>query len=114
MTDLCFMTARELRAALGRREVSAREVVQAHLSQIDGRPRTSTRWSRLVPGMDLAAADERAAWARTCPRCTACPMAHKDVHETAGIRTTYRLTGCTTNSCPRRTTWSSSGCAPQG
>ncbi len=35
MTDLCFMTARELRAALGRRELSAREVLQAHLDQIE-------------------------------------------------------------------------------
>ena len=34
-SDLCFATARELSRALRRREVSAREVVQAHLDQID-------------------------------------------------------------------------------
>jgi len=92
MTELCFMTARELRAALGRREVSAREVVQAHLDQIE----------RFNPGVNAvvtlvaeraldsaAAADGRAASGADLPALHGLPVAHKDVHETAGLRTTY-------------------------
>ncbi len=92
MTDLCFLTARELRAALGRREVSAREVLQAHLDQID----------RLNPAINAvvtldteraersaAAADELAASGADLPVLHGLPVAHKDLHETAGLRTTY-------------------------
>ena len=92
MTGLCFLTARELRAALGRREVSAREVLQAHLDQID----------RLNPGVnavitldaDRAAqaaktADELAASGADLPVLHGLPVAHKDLHETAGLLTTY-------------------------
>jgi amidase len=92
MTGLCFLTARELRAALGRREVSAREVLQAHLDQID----------RLNPGVnavitldaDRAAqaaktADELAASRADLPVLHGLPVAHKDLHETAGLLTTY-------------------------
>ncbi|MGA2825819.1 MAG: amidase [Streptosporangiaceae bacterium] len=92
MRDLCFMTARELRAALDRRQVSAREVVQAHLDQIE----------RENPGVNAvvtvtaesaldsaAAADGRAASGADLPVLHGLPVAHKDVHETAGIRTTY-------------------------
>ena len=92
MTDLCIMTARELRAALGRREVSAREVVQAHLDQIGRVNPDVNAIVTLVPehAMDLAAAaDERAASGADLPPLHGLPVAHKDVHETAGIRTTY-------------------------
>ena len=92
MTDLCFMTARELRAALGRREVSAREVVRAHLDQIGRVNPDVNAIVTLLPehAMDLAAAaDERAASGADLPPLHGLPVAHKDVHETAGIRTTY-------------------------
>ena len=92
MPELCFLTARELRAALGRREVSAREVLAAHLDQIE----------RLNPAVNAvitlaadqataaaAAADERAAAARDLPPLHGLPVAHKDLHETAGLLTTY-------------------------
>ena len=35
MEDFCFTSARDLAAAVARREVSAREVVEAHLRQIE-------------------------------------------------------------------------------
>jgi amidase len=92
MTELCFMTARELRAALGRREVSAREVLQAHLDQID----------RLNPAVNAvitldtdraqsaaAAADDLAVSGAELPVLHGLPVAHKDLHETAGLLTTY-------------------------
>ena len=92
MTDLCFWTARELRAALGRRDVSAREVLQAHLDQI----------GRLNPQINAvitldeeraadaaAAADELAASGSDLPVLHGLPVAHKDLHETAGLLTTY-------------------------
>ena len=92
MTDLCFMTARELRAALGRREVSAREVVQAHLDQIERVNPDVNAVVTLVAERALdsaAAADGRAASGADLPVLHGLPVAHKDVHETAGIRTTY-------------------------
>jgi amidase len=92
MTELCFMTALELRAALGRREVSAREVVQAHLDQIERFNPDVNAVVTLVAERALdsaAAADRRAASGADLPALHGLPVAHKDVHETAGIRTTY-------------------------
>src|ERR1700761_350875 len=92
MSGLCFLTARELRAALGRREVSAREVLAAHLDQI----------ARLTPQINAvftldedwalaaaAAADDLAASGAGLPALHGLPVAHKDLHETAGLLTTY-------------------------
>ncbi len=92
MTELCFMTALELRAALGRREVSAREVVQAHLDQIERFNPDVNAVVTLVAERALdsaAAADGRAVSGADLPALHGLPVAHKDVHETAGIRTTY-------------------------
>ena len=92
MTELCFMTARELRAALGRREVAAREVVQAHLDQIERFNPDVNAVVTVVAEQALdsaAAADGRAASGADLPLLHGLPVAHKDVHETAGIRTTY-------------------------
>ncbi|HEY0716505.1 MAG TPA: amidase [Streptosporangiaceae bacterium] len=92
MTGLCFMTARDLRAALGRREVSAREVLQAHLNQID---RLNPQVNAVIT-LDTeraeaaaAAADELAASGADLPVLHGLPVAHKDLHETAGLLTTY-------------------------
>jgi amidase len=92
MADLCFMTALDLRAALGRREVSAREVVQAHLDQIGRVNPDVNAVVTLVPDRAMeqaAAADELAASGADLPPLHGLPVAHKDVHETAGLRTTY-------------------------
>jgi amidase len=92
MTDLCFMTALELRAALGSRELSAREVVQAHLDQIERFNPDVNAVVTLVAESAMenaAAADERAASGADLPPLHGLPVAHKDLHDTAGIRTTY-------------------------
>ncbi len=92
MADLCFMTALELRAAMGRRELSAREVVQAHLEQIDRVNPAVNAVVTLVADRamaEAAAADELAASGAVLPPLHGLPVAHKDVHETAGLLTTY-------------------------
>jgi amidase len=92
LTDICFMTALELRAALSSRELSAREVVQAHLDQIERFNPDVNAIVTLVPERALeeaAAADERTVAGAGQPALHGLPVAHKDVHETAGIRTTY-------------------------
>ncbi|HWC82722.1 MAG TPA: amidase [Pseudonocardiaceae bacterium] len=92
MTDLCFMTALELRAALRSGELSAREVVQAHLNQIERFNPDVNAIITLVAERavaEAAAADERTAAGAGQPPLHGLPVAHKDVHETAGIRTTY-------------------------
>jgi amidase len=86
------MTALELRAALRSGELSAREVVQAHLDQIDRFNPDVNAIVTLVAERALeeaAAADERTAAGADQPPLHGLPVAHKDVHETAGIRTTY-------------------------
>src|SRR5258708_8089085 len=87
------MTALELRAALRIRELSAREVVQAHLDQIERFNPDVNAIITLVPERALeeaAAADERTVAGAGPPPLPGLPVAPKDVHETAGIRTTYR------------------------
>ncbi|MFD2415836.1 amidase [Amycolatopsis pigmentata] len=92
MTDLCFMTALDLKAALAARELSAREVVRAHLDRIE---RVNPKVNAVVTlvaerAIEAAkAADERAAAGAALPPLHGIPVAHKDLHETAGIRTTF-------------------------
>ena len=90
--DLCFLPATELAALLRRRELSAREVVQAHLDQIE---RVNPQVNAVVTlvaerALDEArAADERLAAGEPVGPLHGLPMAIKDTHETAGIRTTH-------------------------
>ncbi|HET6501486.1 MAG TPA: amidase [Amycolatopsis sp.] len=92
MTDICFLTAQELKAALAAKELSAREVVRAHLDQIE---RVNPKVNAIVTLVadralaDAKAADERAAAGAELPPLHGIPATHKDLHETAGIRTTY-------------------------
>src|SRR6202000_2267362 len=92
MSGLCFLTARELRAALGRREVSAREVLGAHLDQIARLNPQINAAVTLGEDRALAAAGgvaELAASGAELPALHGLPVAHKDLHETAGLLTTY-------------------------
>jgi amidase len=90
--DLCFLPATELAALLRRREVSAREVTQAHLDQIE---RVNPQVNAVVTlvaerALDEArAADERLAAGADVGPLHGLPIAVKDTHETAGIRTTH-------------------------
>lgn len=94
MTDLCFLTALEMQRAIRERQLSARELVQAHLDQIERVNPTVNAVVTLVAERALAqadAADRRLAGGREGEGgpLDGLPVAHKDLHDTAGIRTTY-------------------------
>jgi amidase len=90
--ELCFLPATELAALLRRREVSAREVVRAHLDQIE---RVNPQVNAIVTLVaeraleEARAADDRLAAGEPVGPLHGLPMAIKDTHETAGIRTTH-------------------------
>jgi amidase len=91
-TPLHWWTARDLAAAIRRRELSAREVVTWHLERI---ARFNPRLNAVVslrPEAALAeadAADRRAAAGEPLGPLHGLPIAIKDLEDTAGIRTTY-------------------------
>ena len=92
MSDLCTQDAIGLAGLLRRREVSAREVITAHIDRIEGVDPainaivTRTFESALVKA---AAADEALARGRPVGLLHGLPVAHKDLADTAGVRTTY-------------------------
>lgn len=91
-SELCFLTATELAARIRRRELSAREVLEAHLAQIE---RVNPAVNAIVTltaeqaMRDAAAADDTLARGPTPGPLHGLPVAHKDLFETAGVRTTY-------------------------
>jgi amidase len=92
MDELCDRPAIELEAMLRVREVSAREVLDAHLERID-------RWNPVVNAIvtrttesalrRAAELDESLARGEEPGALHGLPIAHKDLVDTAGIRTTY-------------------------
>lgn len=91
-TDLCFQTATDLAARIRAKDISAREVMEAHLAQI-GRvnPRVNAIVT-LLPERALAgaqAADEALARGEAVGPLHGLPIAHKDLELTQGIRTTF-------------------------
>ncbi|MGH7922390.1 MAG: amidase [Candidatus Dormibacteraceae bacterium] len=92
MTEICFMTALELRRAVDRRDLSAGEAVRAHLEQIERVNPAVNAVVTLVAERALAdaeAVDRRLARGEDPGPLRGLPVAHKDLHDTAGIRTTY-------------------------
>ncbi|MGH3383890.1 MAG: amidase [Nocardioidaceae bacterium] len=93
--ELCFMPASELAELLSRRELSARELLEAHLRQIE---RVNPLLNAIVTlaeehAFRLAArADAERAAGRSLGPLHGLPIAHKDLTETRGIRTTYGST----------------------
>jgi amidase len=90
--DLCLRPATELAALVRAREVSARELLEAHLDRID----------RLNPGLNAIvtldaegaraaadAADAALAAGHPVGPLHGLPVAHKDTHLTGGMRTTW-------------------------
>ena len=91
--ELCEMTAVELAARLARKQVSAREVMTAHLAQIE---RVNPRLNAIVTLVaeqalaGAAKADEAIVrGGSSLGPLHGLPVAHKDLVDTAGIRTTF-------------------------
>jgi amidase len=89
---LHYRSARELRDLIAARELSAVEVLEAHLARIEEvNPRVNAIVT-LVPERALAEAaelDARAARGEPLGLLHGLPVAIKDLMDTAGIRTTY-------------------------
>ena len=89
--DLCDLSAVDLAARIRRKEVSAREVMAAHLARIE---RVNPKVNAIVTLVadramaDAARADEQTARGGALGPLHGLPVAHKDLVDTAGIRTT--------------------------
>jgi amidase len=90
--DICFLTATEMAELIRRKKLSAREVLDAHLKQIE---RVNPKVNAIVTlvadqAIDKARkADEAQARGTALGPLHGLPIAHKDLVETAGIRTTF-------------------------
>ena len=90
--ELCLLTAAELVQRIRAKQVSAREVMTAHLARIE---RVNPKINAIVTLVaeramaDAAKADEAQARGATLGALHGLPVAHKDLVPTAGIRTTY-------------------------
>ncbi len=90
--ELCFLTALEQSRLLRTKTLSARELLDAHLAQI-------ARWNPQVNAIVTLLAEQAREQARLADESLAAgqwlgplhglPIAHKDLLETRGIRTTY-------------------------
>ncbi|WP_086886341.1 amidase [Streptomyces rhizosphaericus] len=90
--DLCFRTALDLSALLRSRELSARELLEAHLARIERvNPAVNAIVTLVADRAREAArrADERIAAGEELGPLHGLPIAHKDLHNTAGIRTSH-------------------------
>jgi amidase len=91
-SDICFLTAVEMAGLIRRKKLSAREVMTAHLKQIDRVNPKVNAIVTLVAEQALENArkvDELQAKGTTLGPLHGLPVAHKDLVETAGIRTTF-------------------------
>jgi amidase len=92
VTDLCLHTAIELAGMLRRREVSAREVIAAHMDRIGKHDAVvnAVVTRTFEQAMEKAAkADNDIAHGQPTGLLHGLPVAHKDLAETAGVRTTF-------------------------
>lgn len=90
--DLCFSSARWLANQVAAREISARELLEIHLRRVEQVNPSLNAIVTLVPERaleDAKSIDERLAQRQPVGPLAGLPMAHKDTHETAGIRTTH-------------------------
>jgi len=91
-TELCFRPAQELTGLIRSGELSSRELLEAHLAQIDRvNPHVNAITTYLPEEARAiaAAADERFAQGQECGPLHGLPVAHKDIISTKGILTTY-------------------------
>src|SRR5215468_4000970 len=90
--DLCGYDAVTLAGLLRRREVSAREVIEAHVKRIEeANPVVNAIVTRTFDQAlaKATAADESLARHERAGLLHGLPVAHKDLAETAGVRTTF-------------------------
>jgi amidase len=91
-SDICSLTATELVRRIRRKELSAREVLSAHLRQIE---RVNPKVNAIVTLVAEQAVeqakrlDEAASRNKFMGPLHGLPVAHKDLVETKGIRTTF-------------------------
>ena len=89
--ELCELTAVDLAARIRRKDVSAREVLTAHLARIEGlNPRVNAIVTLVADRAmsEAARADEATARGGALGALHGLPVVHKDLVDTAGIRTT--------------------------
>ena len=88
--EICFLRATELARGIRARELSVREVMEAHLAQIE---RINKEVNAIVTltaeeAIDRARAADEARGEEVGPLC-GLPVAHKDLSPTRGVRTTF-------------------------
>jgi amidase len=92
-SEICFMRAVDILELIRKKKLSGREVMQAHLKQIDRVNPKVNAMVTLVPEDQLmeqaTAADETLAKGNWLGPLHGLPVGVKDLHETRGIRTTY-------------------------
>jgi amidase len=91
-SSLCFMSAVEMARLIRTKKLSAREALAAHLKQIERVNPKVKAIVTLVPEMAAVAAaraDEMQARKEKLGPLHGVPVAHKDLMETRGIRTTF-------------------------
>jgi amidase len=92
MPDLCFTSAVEMARLIRTGKLSAREALAAHLKQIERVNPKVNAIVTLVPELAATAAaqaDERQAHKEKLGPLHGLPVAHKDLFDTRGIRTTF-------------------------
>ena len=90
--DICLARAVDLARMLRRKKISAREVLEAHLTRIEAvNPKVNAIITLVADQARKKALelDEQAAKGRFAGPLHGLPVAHKDLQDTAGIRTTY-------------------------
>ncbi len=91
-SGLCLLSAVELARLIHTERLSAREAVAAHLKQIEALNPKVNAFVTLVPEEALEAAaiaDEMQAHGAILGPLHGLPVAHKDLFETRGVRTTF-------------------------
>src|SRR5215471_18163511 len=90
--DICLLSATEIAELIRRKKLSARETLDAHLRQIERvNPRVNAIVTLVVEQAieNALRADEVQAHGAALGPLHGLPIAHKDLVETAGIRTTF-------------------------
>jgi len=90
--SICFLSAVEMARLIRAKKLSAREVLAAHLEQIERVNPKVNAIVTLVPELAAAAAakaDEMQAHREALGTLHGLPVGHKDLLETKGIRTTF-------------------------